>query len=74
MARRQYSSIPGLCLAIGIFPEGGIARPPGVLREFQTGVGFLVRKSRATVLPVWLEGMPEVDVAISGRWRCGCSS
>lgn len=57
--------------AIGIFPEGGIERPPGVLRRFESGVGFLVARSKATVLPVWISGTPHVDVAMHSLWRRG---
>lgn len=49
---------------LGIFPEGGIARPPGVIRPFETGVGFLIRKSGAAVLPIWISGTPKVDHAM----------
>jgi len=48
---------------IGIFAEGGIERPPEMLRKFQSGVGFLVRRSGATVIPVWISGTPKVNVA-----------
>lgn len=49
--------------AIGIFAEGGIERPPGILRKFQSGVGFLVARSGATVVPAWISGTPKVKVA-----------
>jgi len=49
--------------AVGIFAEGGIERPPEVLRKFHSGVGFLVARSGATVVPVWISGTPKVTVA-----------
>ncbi|MBL1219005.1 MAG: 1-acyl-sn-glycerol-3-phosphate acyltransferase [Planctomycetes bacterium] len=44
--------------AIGIFPEGRIARPPGTILPFEAGAGYLIAKSRAVVLPVWISGTP----------------
>lgn len=60
---------------VGIFPEGGIARPPEVLRRFESGVGFLIRKSGAVVLPVWISGTPKVNhtlhsLLVPSRSRC----
>lgn len=43
---------------IGIFPEGGIARPPGVLRPFETGLGVLAIRGQAPVLLCLVEGTP----------------
>lgn len=48
---------------IGVFPEGGIARPRGTLRTFAPGVGLIVRKSSAPVLPVVIDGTPETLTA-----------
>lgn len=48
---------------IGVFPEGGIARPRGTVRPFLPGVGLLIKKSGAPVLPVVIEGTPDVDPA-----------
>ncbi|MFM9995741.1 MAG: lysophospholipid acyltransferase family protein [Phycisphaerales bacterium] len=48
---------------IGVFPEGGIARPRGTVRPFLPGVGLLIKKSGAPVLPVVVEGTPDVDPA-----------
>lgn len=56
---------------LGIFPEGGIERPPGQLRRFQEGVGFLVQRTGAAVIPVWISGTPKVDEAIESLWRRG---
>lgn len=44
---------------IGIFPEGGIERPQGRIMPFLPGVGLLVHKSGARVLPVLIEGAPD---------------
>ncbi|MCA9278221.1 MAG: 1-acyl-sn-glycerol-3-phosphate acyltransferase [Phycisphaeraceae bacterium] len=48
---------------LGIFPEGRIERPRGVLLPFQRGVGALVKQTGATVLPVLVEGTPPADTA-----------
>lgn len=48
---------------IGIFPEGGIERPARALRRFHAGVGFIIRRSGAPVLPVIIEGTPAVKTA-----------
>lgn len=44
--------------AIGIFPEGGIERPPGVLQPFEPGLGVLASRSQAPVLLCLIEGTP----------------
>jgi 1-acyl-sn-glycerol-3-phosphate acyltransferase len=41
---------------VGIFPEGGIEREPGKLMPFHGGVGLIVRRSGAPVLPVVIRG------------------
>lgn len=43
---------------IGIFPEGRIERPARRLMPFAPGVGVLVQRSGARVLPVIIEGTP----------------
>jgi 1-acyl-sn-glycerol-3-phosphate acyltransferase len=43
---------------IGIFPEGRIERPARKLLPFAPGVGVLVQRSGARVLPVIIEGTP----------------
>lgn len=48
---------------IGVFPEGGIERPHGQVRPFLPGVGLLIHRSGAPVLPVVIEGTPDVDPA-----------
>lgn len=41
---------------LGLFPEGGIERRERTLRPFQPGIGLLVRRSGARVLPIVIEG------------------
>jgi len=53
---------------IGIFPEGRIERPQGVLMPFATGVGMLVKRSRARVLPVVIEDTPYTHSAWESVW------
>lgn len=48
---------------LGIFPEGGIERPPRTIMPFMPGVGFLIARSGAAVLPVVVEGTPQIDPA-----------
>lgn len=53
---------------IGIFPEGRLERPHGRLLPFNPGVGMLVKRTGARVLPVIVEGTPETDTAWSALW------
>ncbi|OAB62507.1 hypothetical protein AY599_28535 [Leptolyngbya valderiana BDU 20041] len=48
----RHLSIGGV---LGLFPEGGIERKPQTLRPFQAGVGLLIRRSGARVLPIVIE-------------------
>jgi 1-acyl-sn-glycerol-3-phosphate acyltransferase len=48
---------------IGIFPEGGIERPARRILPFLPGIGLLVLKGRARVLPVVIEGAPYTRTA-----------
>jgi 1-acyl-sn-glycerol-3-phosphate acyltransferase len=54
---------------LGIFPEGAIERPPRTLLPFQAGVGFIIRRTRALVLPVIIEGTPQGPRAWSSLWK-----
>jgi 1-acyl-sn-glycerol-3-phosphate acyltransferase len=54
---------------IGIFPEGGLARPPGAVMPFHPGIGLLISKTQAPVLPIFIEGTPQVDPAWASLWR-----
>lgn len=54
---------------IGIFPEGRIERPANRLMPFASGVGVLVHRSGARVLPVIIEGTPcEASSAWDSLW------
>jgi len=44
---------------LGIFPEGAIARPARTLKAFYSGVGLIVSRSGASVLPMVIQGTPE---------------
>ncbi|MCL4222352.1 MAG: 1-acyl-sn-glycerol-3-phosphate acyltransferase [Phycisphaerales bacterium] len=54
---------------VGIFPEGGIERPVRHILPFYPGLGALVRSTGASVLPVLVEGTPQVDPAWASLWR-----
>ncbi len=45
---------------IGIFAEGGLEHPPEHINPYQPGVGMLVLKGKARVLPVVIRGTPQV--------------
>lgn len=45
---------------LGVFPEGGIERPPRQILPFFPGVGLIVSRSGASVLPVIIDGTPVV--------------
>ncbi len=53
---------------IGIFPEGRLERPHGRLLPFNPGVGMLVKRSGARILPVIVEGTPETRTAWQALW------
>lgn len=54
---------------LGIFPEGGIERPAEQLRPFVSGIGLIISRSRSPVLPVIVDGTPQVEPAWSSLWR-----
>lgn len=56
---------------LGIFPEGGLERPARQIMPFQPGVGLLVKKTGARVLPILIEGTPQVEPAWASLWRFG---
>lgn len=56
---------------LGVFPEGGLERPAGRLRRFHSGVGFLVARTGAPVLPIWISGTPRVHHAWDSLWQRG---
>jgi 1-acyl-sn-glycerol-3-phosphate acyltransferase len=57
--------------AVGIFPEGGIERPARTLRPFQAGVGFLIRRTGAPVLPIVIQGTPYSESVWDTYWTRG---
>ncbi len=59
---------------IGIFPEGRIERPARTLLPFASGVGVLVRRTGARVLPVVIEGTPQTEPAWNALWTASNSS
>lgn len=48
---------------LGIFAEGGIARPPREVRPFQPGVGLIARLTKAPVLLLHIDGAPFTESA-----------
>lgn len=48
---------------LGVFPEGRLERPPFQIRPFHPGIGLLVNKTGAPVLPIVITGTPQVDPA-----------
>lgn len=56
---------------IGIFPEGNLERPARHILPFLPGVGMIIAKGGARVLPVVIDGTPQVDPAWSSLWRTG---
>jgi 1-acyl-sn-glycerol-3-phosphate acyltransferase len=48
---------------IGIFPEGGIERPRRQVLPFLSGIGLMVLKGGARVLPVVIDGTPYTETA-----------
>jgi len=54
---------------LGFFPEGGLERPPRAIRPFQPGIGLVLRRTRAPILPVVIEGTPTGATAWSSLAR-----
>lgn len=48
---------------LGIFPEGGLERPARTILPFQAGVGMIIRRTGAPVLPLVITGTPVADEA-----------
>lgn len=46
---------------LGVFPEGGLAPRDGAIRAFMPGIGFIVSRSKAQVLLVWVTDTPVCD-------------
>ncbi|MBS0189603.1 MAG: lysophospholipid acyltransferase family protein [Phycisphaerales bacterium] len=56
---------------LGIFPEGGLERPARSIMPFQPGVGLIIKKTGAPVLPILIDGTPQVEPAWASLWRFG---
>jgi 1-acyl-sn-glycerol-3-phosphate acyltransferase len=56
---------------LGIFPEGGLERPARTIIPFEPGVGLIIRRTGARVLPVIVDGTPIVDAAWTSLVRPG---
>ena len=54
---------------VGIFPEGGIARPPGQIHQFLPGVGFIVAKASAPVVLIHVSGITPARTAYGALFR-----
>jgi len=53
---------------IGLFPEGRLERPARHLYPFQSGVGVLIARTGAPVLPVVIDNAPQVEPAWASLW------
>ena len=53
---------------IGIFPEGRIERPTRTLFPFLPGVGVLIARTGARVLPIIIDDAPQIDPAWASLW------
>ncbi len=56
---------------LGIFPEGGLERPARRIMPFQPGVGLIIKRTGAPVLPILIDGTPQVEPAWASLWRFG---
>lgn len=54
---------------LGIFPEGGIARPPKEVRPFSGGVGLIVARAKVPVVLFLIEGTPAAPTARESLFR-----
>ncbi|MEQ8850808.1 MAG: lysophospholipid acyltransferase family protein [Phycisphaerales bacterium] len=54
---------------LGLFPEGGLERPPRQIMPFQHGVGVMIRRTQPLVLPVIVDGAPIVNPAWASLWH-----
>ena len=48
---------------LGIFPEGGLERPARTICPFMSGVGLIIKRTGAPVLPIVVTGTPIADQA-----------
>lgn len=70
LALRHLDTPDGI---VGVFPEGAIARPRETIMPFAPGVGLLVAKSGAAVVPIVIDGTPEVSDAWGSLWTASRS-
>lgn len=54
---------------LGIFPEGGLERPPRTIMPFLAGVGLIIKRTEAPVLPVVVRDTPVADQAWTSLLR-----
>lgn len=57
---------------LGVFPEGALVRPRDQVRPFHPGVGFIIAKTQAPVLLLWISDTPEATAmgpALTSRSR-----
>lgn len=69
----RTGGLDGMGGVVGIFPEGGIERPARRLLPFLPGIGLLVLKGGARVLPVVIEGTPYSTTAWGSLYRASRS-
>ncbi|TVQ64392.1 MAG: 1-acyl-sn-glycerol-3-phosphate acyltransferase [Phycisphaerales bacterium] len=54
---------------LGVFPEGHLERPPRAVLPFLPGVGLFIQRTGARVLPLVIDGAPQIDPAWASLWR-----
>ncbi len=68
-AIRTASRVVGTAEALGVFPEGRLRRTRTELNEFQPGIGLLIARSNALVLPAIVTGAPFCEEAWTSLYR-----
>lgn len=56
---------------VGFFPEGSLQREKRELQQFMPGIAMVARRSKAWILPAWIEGTPRRHKMI---WHFLCPS
>lgn len=46
---------------VGLFPEGGLQRSKRELQPMEPGIGMIAKRSKATIVPIWVHGTPLSD-------------
>ena len=41
---------------VGLFPEGGLQRSKRELQPMEPGIGMIAKRSKATIVPIWITG------------------